>query len=213
MTTSFLKRTVLIVDDEQPAQETLRRFITELGHTATVAADGQEALDLAATQKFDVVLMDVKMPGMSGLEALAEFQESYPDTVVIMETAVSEVDTGIEAMLLGAYDYIVKPLDLATVRSRLDKAIEKHDAAMREQEYRKNLERRVVELVNREEANFAEVVRSLAREHAMLFSTNAVTTVRGERVITDLPAELQKPLASVAEFKEALLRILRKARI
>ncbi len=213
MTTRFGKPTVLIVDDEQTARETLSRFMNELGHATTVAADGQAALDLAATQNFDIVLMDVKMPGMNGLAALAKFQESYPNTIVIMATAVGEVGTGVEAMLLGAYDYIVKPLDLADVRARVDKAIVKRDAALREQEYRRNLEQRVAELVNREEANFAEVVRSLSREHAMLFLTSEATTVGGKRVITDLPPELQKPMSSASEFKEALLRILRKVQV
>ena len=211
--TSFGKRTVLVVDDEATARENLQRFLTTLGHDVSVAAEGQEALDLASKRTFDVVLMDIKMPGMGGLEALAKFGERYPDTVIIMATAVGEVDTAIEAMTLGAYDYTVKPLDLDNVRTRVAKAIEKRDAGLREKALRRNLEERVAELIEREQANFAELVRSLSREHHMLFSADRAEKSKTGLSIPALPTELQRPLSSVEEFREALIKILERAHL
>lgn len=213
MRTFFGKRTVLVVDDEEQARENLRRFLNLLGRATTVASDGQEALNLAERKEFDVVLMDVKMPGMGGLEALAKFQANYPDTVVVMATAVGEIDTAMEAMQLGAYDYIVKPFDLDNLGTRVAKAIEKRDAALREQEFRGNLEQRVAKLVDREEANFAELVRSLWREHAMLFASDQAKKSKEGMSIPGLPSELRWPLSSVEEFHDALIRILRRAQL
>ena len=107
--------TILVVDDEATARENLGRFLTESGYATTLASDGQEALDRASTQIFDMVLMDIKMPRMSGLEALDKFHHDYPFTLVIMVTAIGELEMAVEAVRRGAYDYIVKPIHLDAV--------------------------------------------------------------------------------------------------
>ena len=204
---------ILVVDDEEVARESLQKLLESSGFAPTVAADGQEALDRAAEIDFAIALMDIKMPGMSGLEALPKLHKQRPDTIIIMTTAVSEVDVAMEAVRLGAHDYLVKPLDFDTVILRAKNALSVRELRIRDREFGANLERRVADLVDRSESNFAELVRALGREHAMLFATGEATKVGGQSVLADLPPELQKPISSTSEFKEALLRILRRTQV
>ena len=204
---------ILVVDDEEAARENLQRILESSGFAPTVAADGQEALDRAAETDFAVALMDIKMPRMSGLEALPKLHKQRPDTIIIMTTAVGEVDVAMEAIRLGAHDYLVKPLDFDTVILRARNALSVRELRIRDREFEANLERRVADLVERSESNFAELVRALGREHAMLFATGEATKVGGQRILADLPPELQKPMSSTAEFKEALLRILTRTQV
>ena len=109
---------ILVVDDEEVARESLQKLLESSGFAPTVTADGQEALDRAAEIDFAIALMDIKMAGMSGLEALPKLHKQRPDIIIIMTTAVSDVDVAMEAVRLGAHDYLVKPLDFDTVRCR-----------------------------------------------------------------------------------------------
>ena len=204
---------ILVVDDEEAARENLQRLLESSGFAPTTAADGQEALDRAAETDFAIALMDIKMPRMSGIDALPKLHKQRPDLMIIMTTAVSEVDVAMEAIRLGAHDYLVKPLDFDTVILRAKNALSVRELRIRDREFEANLERRVADLVERSESNFAELVRALGREHAMLFATGEATKVGGQRILADLPPELQKPMSSMAEFKEALLRILRRTQV
>ena len=117
-----------------------------------------------------------------------------------------------EAVRLGAHDYLVKPLDLDAVIMTTKNALKQRELQIRNREFEANLERRVGDLVECSERNFAELVRALGREHALLFTTGEATKVGGHRIFADLPPELQKPISSTSEFKEALLRILKRTR-
>ncbi len=109
------KPRVLIVDDEQVVCDLLHDELSEWGYLCTIALDGNDALAKLATQDFDVVLLDIRLPGMSGMEVLREIWLNHNDMATIMITAVNDVDTAAEAMALGATDYIVKPFDLDRV--------------------------------------------------------------------------------------------------
>ncbi len=126
---------ILVVDDEQAARENLQELLESTGFAPTVAADGQEALDRAAETDFAIALMDIKMPGMSGLEALPKLHKQHPDTIIIMISGVSEVDVAMEAVRLGAQDYLVKPLDLDTVMLRAKNALAQRELLHRVEEY------------------------------------------------------------------------------
>ena len=204
---------ILVVDDEETARENLQGLLESSGFAPTVAADGQEALERAAEQDFAVVLMDIKMPRMSGIEALPKLHKQRPDAIIIMTTGVGDAEMAMEAVRLGAHDYLVKPLDFDAVIAKIRDALTQRVLQIRDREFQENMKRKVKDLVETSEANFAELVRALGREHALLFVTEQVTKVGRERMITDLPPELQKPLSSTAEFKEALLRILRRAQL
>ena len=93
---------VLVVDDEEAHRENLRQPLELSGFAPTVAAAGREALERAAQQEFAVALMDIKMPRMLGAEALPTLRTQHPDTLIIMTTAVGDVEVAMEAVRLGA---------------------------------------------------------------------------------------------------------------
>jgi CheY-like chemotaxis protein len=110
---------VLVVDDEPDAVELLQEFLTGKGYEVITAANGKEALQKLKAERPHLILLDVRMPGMNGLEALRRIREIDREVGVIMVTAVNEEETGREALRLGAFDYIVKPLDLAYLERSL----------------------------------------------------------------------------------------------
>jgi DNA-binding NtrC family response regulator len=101
---------VLVVDDEKAMRESLNDWLKEDGYDVGLAASGQEASDMAAKNPWDVILLDLKMPGMDGLQTLKRLKEVRPDAEVLMMTAYASIDTAVEAMKDGAFDYLVKPL-------------------------------------------------------------------------------------------------------
>jgi DNA-binding response OmpR family regulator len=102
---------VLVVDDEPDSVELLQEFLTGKGYEVVTASNGEEALRKVKEERPHLVLLDVRMPGMNGLDVLRKVREFDQEVGVIMVTAVNEEDTGRDALKLGAFDYIVKPLN------------------------------------------------------------------------------------------------------
>jgi DNA-binding response OmpR family regulator len=102
---------VLVVDDEADAVELLEEFLTTKGYEVATAFNGEEALRKIKEERPHLVLLDVRMPGMNGMEVLRRVREFDREVGIIMVTAVNEEETGREALKLGAFDYIVKPLN------------------------------------------------------------------------------------------------------
>lgn len=119
---------VLIVDDEQVICELLSEELGERGYRCTTALNGKTALSRMEKERFDIVLLDIRLPGISGMDVLREIWLDHSDTAVIMITAVNDVDTTVEAMNLGAADYIIKPFDLDKVNTSIQNALEKQKA-------------------------------------------------------------------------------------
>jgi len=114
---------VLLVDDEIPFVETITKRLSKRDLHIISAFSGQEALDtLEKNRSIEVVILDVKMPVMDGIEALREIKRRYPLVEVIMLTAHATVDTGIEGMKLGAFDYLMKPCDMELLVSKVREA-------------------------------------------------------------------------------------------
>jgi DNA-binding NtrC family response regulator len=105
------KHRILIVDDEISVRSSLSQWFIEDGFESEVAENGEEALRKLTDTEFDIVLIDIKMPGMDGIELQRKLREKAPQSVVIIMTAYASVDTAVEALKLGAYDYITKPFD------------------------------------------------------------------------------------------------------
>ena len=103
---------VLVVDDEPDSVELLQEFLTGKGYEIVTASNGEEALRKLKEERPHLVLLDVRMPDMNGLDVLRKIREFDQEVGVIMVTAVNEEDTGRQALKLGAFDYIVKPLNL-----------------------------------------------------------------------------------------------------
>jgi DNA-binding NtrC family response regulator len=121
-----MKRAILIVDDEPDMLELLRRSLTpELNCRVATAASGEEALKRLSEDAFDLVLADIKMPGMDGLELLEIVKRNNPGQTVVMMTAFGQVDTAVNAMKSGAYDFITKPFEHDALVLRLEKALER----------------------------------------------------------------------------------------
>lgn len=117
---------ILVVDDEEGLRRVTQLKLGQMGYEAATAGSGAEALKLLALQPQDLVLTDLKMPGMSGIELLAKVRESYPETIVIVVTAFGTIESAVEAMRLGAYDYVIKPLHADALRLVLGRALEHH---------------------------------------------------------------------------------------
>jgi DNA-binding NtrC family response regulator len=116
---------ILVIDDERSIRNTLKDVLEYEKHTVELAADGLEGLEKIKKDKFDIVLCDIKMPNMDGLEVLEKIFDIAPDATVIMISGHGNIDTAVEAIKKGAFDFIVKPLDLnrlmITLRNGLDK--------------------------------------------------------------------------------------------
>lgn len=115
---------VLVVDDEEIVCESVKRILEEEGYEVEVALSGFEAFDKIAVNPYDIVITDLKMPGMDGMEVLRRLRREYPNTIVIMITGFSTVETAVEAMKLGAFDYIPKPFTPDEVSVVVKKAVE-----------------------------------------------------------------------------------------
>ena len=113
---------VLLVDDEEEYVETLSERMEARGLTVTVAKDGPTALERASDGTYDVVFLDLRMPGMDGLETLKRLREHNPDLEVIMVTGHATVEKGVEAIKLGASDLIEKPADIKDLVERVKEA-------------------------------------------------------------------------------------------
>src|SRR4030043_921354 len=100
---------ILVVDDEMIVCESCKRILEEEEYEVEVALSGKEAFEKMKENPFDIVITDLKMPGIDGMEVLKTFRKEYPDTIVIMITGFSTVETAVEAMKLGAFDSIPKP--------------------------------------------------------------------------------------------------------
>lgn len=122
------KTKLLVVDDEQVVCDLLHDDLSERGYPCNTSLDGKDALAKLAAEDFDVVLLDIRLPGMSGMEVLREIWLNHRNTITIMITAVNDVATSVEAMKLGASDYIVKPFDLAKVDASIRTALETRQA-------------------------------------------------------------------------------------
>jgi DNA-binding NtrC family response regulator len=108
---------ILVVDDQSSVRELLKAVLGSDGHAVEVAPDGESGIETLAEGFHDLVIMDIRMPGIDGVEALRRMKKASPDCGVIMMTAYASVETAVEAMKLGAFDYITKPIDIDEVRS------------------------------------------------------------------------------------------------
>lgn len=119
------KGRILIIEDEKSLREVLRMLLEEEGYEITAAANGLEGIDYLQKDIFDLVVTDIKMPKADGFEVLRKTMELSPATIVIMITAFGTTEATIEAMKLGAYDYIHKPFKIDEIRLIIEKALEK----------------------------------------------------------------------------------------
>src|SRR5438067_488201 len=127
---------ILVCDDQEMMRDSLASTLAREGHEVTAANDGTVALQRLSAARFDLLITDLKMPRMTGIELLGEAKKLRPEMPVIMMTAFATVQTAVEAMKLGAYDYIQKPFDGDEIKLLVDRTLEhsrlvKENAALR----------------------------------------------------------------------------------
>ncbi len=113
---------ILVADDEESIRWVLSKSLTKQGYQVDLAKDGKEALLLSRKQSYDLAVLDIKMPGITGLELLSKFQEECPQALIVIMTAESSMKNAVEAMKRGAYDYLTKPFDLDALDAIIFKA-------------------------------------------------------------------------------------------
>ncbi|MFN7262743.1 MAG: sigma-54-dependent transcriptional regulator [Pseudobdellovibrionaceae bacterium] len=118
-----MKPRILVVDDEESIREFLEIMLKKEGYEVTCAEDGAKAKDLLAKKNFNMIISDLQMPNLTGLELLKHVRETYPDTVFMMITAFGTTETAVEAMKMGAYDYLTKPFKIDEVRLNIQNAL------------------------------------------------------------------------------------------
>ena len=121
------KTRILVVDDEHLIRWSLEQNLTKQGYDVTQAASGEDALKLVREDQPDLVLLDIQLPGINGLEVLEQIKEIDSDIIVIMVTALGVVETAVKAMRIGAFDYINKPFNLDELAIIIKKALETGD--------------------------------------------------------------------------------------
>src|SRR5581483_2373350 len=116
--------TVLVVDDEALTLRTISRALREEGYEVCLASSGEEGLEVFGNDKPEIVLLDVVLPGMDGIEVLRQVKRQSPMAIVLMMSAYHQVERAVEAMKLGAFDYLIKPFHLADLVNTIRRASE-----------------------------------------------------------------------------------------
>src|SRR5689334_18154449 len=117
---------ILVVDDEVNIRNALVTMLEKRGYQALGASTGEEALQCLEDARMDLVITDLRMPGISGIEFLRRLKDKWPDTEVLLITAFGSIDTAVEAMRMGAYDYLTKPIDRERFGVVVERALERH---------------------------------------------------------------------------------------
>lgn len=136
------KAHILVVEDEVNIRSALMTMLEKLGHTVRGAGNAEDALALLEGFPADLVLTDLRMPGLGGMEFLRRMKERWPETEAIVMTAFGSIETAIEAMRCGAYDYLTKPIDRERFPVVIEKALERHALATENKHLRDRLETR-----------------------------------------------------------------------
>ncbi len=139
------KASILVVDDEDFIREIICRKLSGSGFECDSARSAEDALARIAQNDYDCVLSDIHMPGMSGVDLLRQIKLQSQDLAVILITGAPDIDAALEAMRLGAYDHLSKPLNLAALEMTVDRALEKKRLVEENREYQRNLESMVKE--------------------------------------------------------------------
>ncbi len=208
-----MNKHILVVEDDEVHRGMLKTMLRSWGYTVSEAADGDEAAPLARQQPFDAVLSDVRMARMDGIHALKELLEYNPALPIILMTAFSSVETAVEALRLGAYDYLIKPLDFDLLRETLEQCIERSSHSIENRELRRQLSESedAGEIVGRSPAlkTMLSFIKTVAPTEATVLITGESGTGKElvARALHKASPRAQKPLVTVncAALAENLL--------
>jgi putative two-component system response regulator len=152
----------LVVDDEPRLRQVLVHLMRNDGFRCFEAGNGQEAIELLEKQPVTLVMSDLRMPKIDGIELLRQVRSRWPDTAMVMITAVADVEVAVSCLAIGAMDYLTKPFHLEEVRARVGQALEKRRLILENRDYHERLEERVAEQARRIEELFLAAIQALA---------------------------------------------------
>jgi len=168
---------ILVVDDEVAQREQLAGFLEKQGFSVKSAESGQDALILCQESHFEVALLDLKMPGMDGIELLKRLKDLNPEIQVIMMTAYGTVETAVEAMRLGAYHYVNKPINLDELKLNINKALEKYHLLQENKYLKEELESKFKDL---QIIGSSHVINEVLSTVSRVAKTKSTVLIRGE---------------------------------
>ena len=152
----------LVVDDEPRLRQVLVHLMKTDGFRCSEAGNGVEAVELLERQPVTLVMSDLRMPKMDGIELLKQVRSRWPDVAIVMITAVADVEVAVSCLAIGAMDYLTKPFHLEEVRARVKQALEKRRLVLENRDYQERLEERVAEQARRLEELFLAGIQALA---------------------------------------------------
>jgi cyclic di-GMP phosphodiesterase len=152
----------LVVDDEPRLRQVLVHLMRNDGFHCFEASNGVEAIEILERQPVTLVMSDMRMPRMDGIELLRQVRSRWPDTAVVMITAVADVEVAVSCLAIGAMDYLTKPFHLEEVRARVGQALEKRRLILENRDYQERLEERVAAQARRLEELFLAGIQALA---------------------------------------------------
>jgi len=167
---NHMKATILTVDDEEMIRDLLVTALSREGYDCFQAGSADEARDVLLNNRVELALLDIMMPGTSGVDLLKEIKKISADTVVLMVTAISDMETAMRCIHLGADDYILKPFDIERVLLTIKNSLEKQRLLIENREYQANLEKKVLEQTGQ--------IRSAMEELNLTYDHTLTTLVR-----------------------------------
>jgi len=185
------KGRVLIIDDEMYIQEVLKATLEEAGYDCVCVGTAEDALTALASQHFDIAFTDIRMPGKSGTELLADIHNVYPDVVVVMVTAIDSAATAIDTIRAGAYDYIVKPFNLDHIMISANRALDKRRLERAARDYQKYLEQTAEDRAAETRRLFYSMTQVLVRLLDLKVPFNSGHAVRTAELSRHLARELR----------------------
>ncbi len=204
-------RTILIIDDDESSRESVRDSLEGKEFEFLEAETGEKAIEFFSSYDIDLVTCDIMLPGTDGIEVLRHIKEIKPDTQVIMLTGLNEVDTAVEAMRLGATDYLTKPIRLKELRVVVDRAIEQKIMAEERDEWRRQVARYSGRLLGRSQSmqRILHIIEQVAPTNSTVLITGETGTGKDQvaQEIHEQSRRNNKPLIKVdcASLPESLL--------
>ena len=196
MITIHGKPKILVVDDQPTVRDDLEQLLKANDYQTVSAAGGEDALVRASEQEFEVVLLDIRMPGLSGIDVLRRLYPDRPDIGVIMVSGVADVATAVEAMKIGAYDYVTKPWNPDDLLVRVKKARERRYLTIQVKQHQRHLREKL--------AQQAKELRELSKQtvHALIQQEILEHALEG-------PRRKRKGELSLENLKQIGAKILR----
>ncbi len=206
-----IRRTILIIDDDETSREVVREALEGKNFEFLEAKTGEEAIDLFSSYDIDVVTCDIMLPGTDGIEVLRHIKEVKSDTQVVMLTGLNAVDTAVEAMRLGAFDYLTKPIRLKELRVVIDHAIQQKELTEERDEWRRQVARFSGRLLGKSPGmkRIFHIIEQAAPTRSTVLLTGETGTGKDQvaQEIHDQSRRSNKPLIKVdcASLPESLL--------